>query len=190
MDPVTLAIICSATAALLAGGGTAVYLKDDKQKAVKLLQDQIHRLHKQMVALQGKLADRQREIAELQSKLAARDAEIARLLADQIETRALVDALERRIEQNSRFWAKIVALLQLRLGKLNAETAAMREQLADSEAKVATFGIRVTELEVERARFEAVAREQAERASKLEAEIAELSSQQHRAEDALRGKAA
>jgi chromosome segregation ATPase len=190
MEPVTLTLICSAVAALLGGAGTAVYLKDDKQKAVKLLQDQIHRLQKHILALQSKLADRQREIAELQSKLAARDAEIARLLAEQIETRALIDALERRIEQNSRFWAKIVALLQLRLGKLNAETVAMREQLAESEAKVATFGIRVTELEVERARFEAVAREQAERAAVLEGEIAELSSQQRRVEDRLHREAA
>jgi chromosome segregation ATPase len=155
MDPITIGLICAGVGALLSGGGTAVYLNNEHQKEVKALQGQIARLQKQVHALQSQIVAKQRSLADLQTRLAEREQRIAELLKERIDVQATIVVLQERIEKNSRFWAKVVAALTFRLKKLEEETEAMKDELAEAENREVQAQQRVQELEAERARLEA-----------------------------------
>lgn len=136
MDPITIGIIAAAT--LLSGGGTYVVTKGRSQKRILELQEQVRELQERLQQAQGRIVELQRRVADLQNRLVERENRIAELLEREANLQLVIEEVSRRVELNSAWWRRAIAIVLFRYRRLLKETEELRAKVAQSQMSLDT----------------------------------------------------
>ncbi|KAB3534499.1 hypothetical protein F8154_08800 [Alkaliphilus pronyensis] len=118
-------------AAVVATGGTAVYMSSQHKEEVSRMQDRIYQLQKELADSREKEKNLQAKIVEIQQEQEKLTREIAELNMKTEEYQEKISAISAELKKNDSRFRRIIATITFRLKQLEEENQRLSNKLED-----------------------------------------------------------